>query len=57
MIDQDRISPYNIKTISCRKVMRIKRNINMGLLVDPISNSPNKHHKNCMADTKENLES
>ena len=32
MNDQDRISPYNIKTISCRKVMRIKRNINMGII-------------------------
>ena len=26
--DQDRISPYNISTISTRKVMRIKKNIN-----------------------------
>ena len=25
-----------------------------GLLVDPIPNSPNGHHKNCMADSKEN---
>ena len=25
--DQDRISPYNIDTISSRKVMRIKKNI------------------------------
>ena len=37
--DQDRISPYNINTISGRQVMRI--NINQGLLVDPIPNSPN----------------
>ena len=43
MSDQDRISPYNINTISSRQVMRIKKNINYlkGLLVDPISNSPN----------------
>ena len=26
----------------------------MGLLVDPIPNSLNQHHKNCMADSKEN---
>ena len=28
MSDQDRISPYNINTISSRQVMRIKKNIN-----------------------------
>ena len=28
MSDQDRISPYNINTISCWQVMRIKKNIN-----------------------------
>ena len=28
--DQDRISPYNINTISSRQVMRIKKNINLG---------------------------
>ena len=27
MSDQDRISPYHIYTISCRQVMRIKKNI------------------------------
>ena len=27
MSDQDRISPYNISTISSRQVMRIKKNI------------------------------
>ena len=27
MSDQDRISPYNINTISSRQVMRIKKNI------------------------------
>ena len=26
--DQDRISPYNINTVSSRQVMRIKENIN-----------------------------
>ena len=29
--DQDRISPYNINTISTREVMRIQKNINLGL--------------------------
>ena len=28
MTDQDRISPYNINTISSRQVMRINKNIN-----------------------------
>ena len=28
MSDQDRISPYNLNTISLKKVMRIKKNIN-----------------------------
>ena len=41
MSDEDRISPYNIITISSRQVMRIKKNINWGLIVDPIPNSPN----------------
>ena len=39
--DQDRISPYNINTISSGKVMRIKKTINLGIIVDPIRNSPN----------------
>ena len=30
--DQDRISPYNINTISSRKVMRIEKNINYGII-------------------------
>ena len=29
--DQDRISPYYIYAISCRQVMRIKKNINYGI--------------------------
>ena len=32
MSDQERISPYNINTISTRKVMGIKKNINLGLI-------------------------
>ena len=31
MSDQDRTSPYNINTISCRQVMRINTNINQGI--------------------------
>ena len=31
MSDQDRISPYYIYTVSCRQVMRIKKNINYGI--------------------------
>ena len=30
MSDQDRISPYNISTISSRQVMRIKKDIDYG---------------------------
>ena len=32
MSDQDKISPYNIDTISSRQVMRIKKNINQGII-------------------------
>ena len=32
MSDQDRISPYNINTISTRLVMRIKKNITLGII-------------------------
>ena len=31
MSDQDRNSPYNINTILCRQVMRIKKNISQGI--------------------------
>ena len=61
MNDQDRISPNNTNTMSSRQVMRIKKNMNYGIisalissLVDPFTNSPNQHHKNCLADNKEN---
>ena len=30
--DQDRISPYNITTISSRQVMRIEKNISYGII-------------------------
>ena len=32
MCDQDRISPHNINTISHRQAMRIKKNINSGII-------------------------
>ena len=32
MSDQDRISPYNINTVSTKRVMRINKNINLGIL-------------------------
>ena len=31
MSDQDRISPHNINTISTKQVIRIKKNINLGI--------------------------
>ena len=30
--DQDRISPYNINTISSREVTRIEKNVNHGII-------------------------
>ena len=35
MSDQDRISPYNINTISSKQVMRIKKILIRELLIDP----------------------
>ena len=32
MSDQDRISPHNINTVSTEQVMRVKKNINLGIL-------------------------
>ena len=32
MFDQDRISPNNINTVSSRQVMRIKKNIDKGII-------------------------
>ena len=37
--DKDRISPYNINTISSREVMRIKKMSIRAILVDPVLNS------------------
>ena len=53
--DQERIPPNNINTITNRKVMRREEKISIrGFLVDQIPNSPNQHHKNCMAGSEEN---
>ena len=38
--DQNRPSPYNIITLSSRKVMRIRQTMNQGL-VNPMTDSPN----------------
>ena len=32
MSDQDRISPYNIDTVSTRLVVKIKKNVNLGII-------------------------
>ena len=32
----------------------MKKNIIKGIISDPIPNTPNYHHQNCMADSKEN---
>ena len=57
MSDQDRIFPYNIITISLQyqadKWLEWRQISIKGLPVDPIPNFPIKHHKTCMADSKE----
>ena len=53
-IDQERISPYNTKTISSRQVMRIRKYINKEIIsCFDLPNSLSYHHKNYMADSKE----
>ena len=32
MSDQDRISPYKFNTIPTREVMKLKKNINLGII-------------------------
>ena len=32
MSDQDRVSPYNINTLSTRQVLRKKKKINLGII-------------------------
>ena len=43
-----------INTISSRLAMRIKKNINYVYQVDPITNPLNKHHRNCLENSKNN---
>ena len=54
MSDQDRISPYNINTISSRQVMRMKKNINWGIISWSNTKFSKLKYKNYMADSKEN---
>ena len=54
MSDQDRISPYNIDTMSSRQVMRVKKYIDKGISFDPIATSPNQLQNNRMEDSREN---
>ena len=42
MSDQNRISPYDINTISIRIVIRPEKDVIRRLLVDRIPNSPNE---------------
>ena len=48
MSDQERISPYNINTKSSKQMMRIKKNVNRRLLIDPIPKFPKSHEKSEM---------
>ena len=55
MGDLDRIPLYNNYQHNIKQTSNEKKKIFIRrLLVDPIPNSPNKHHKNYMADSKEN---
>ena len=48
----NRISRYNVNALLGRYVMRIKVNNKQGIMVvDPMTNSQNSHHKNCITDT------
>ena len=49
--DQERISLHYVKQTSDEN---LRKTSIRELLVDPTSNSPNKQHKNCMVDSKEN---
>ena len=55
MSDQVRISPSHINIISTRWVMRIKKNITLGIIAwSNTKFSKLQHYKNCMVDSKEN---
>ena len=51
--DQNRFSHCNINTVSSRQVMRIKKNINHGIISRSNTDLP-ELMKNCIADGKEN---
>ena len=53
--DQEIVSPLGINTISSRQWWEERKKSIRGLLVDPVPSSPNWHHKNCLADSKEYL--
>ena len=53
MSDQDRINP-KLSIQYQELVMRIKKNINYVYQVDPITNPLNKHHRNCLENSKNN---
>lgn len=46
MSEQERISSYNINTVSTRQVMRMKININKGLKIVLIPIHLKEHQKN-----------
>ena len=49
---KNRISRYNVNALLGRYVMRIKVNNKKGIMVvAPMTNSQNAHHKNCLTDT------
>ena len=54
MSDQERIFPYHINTTSSRQVMTIRQISIRELKFDLISISLSYHHKNWVADSKEN---
>ena len=54
--DQDPIFSHNINITGSSQVMRIKKNINWGIISWSIQNSPNWHRENLMTESEENYE-
>ena len=54
MSDQDRISPYNINTISSRIAMTLEKNINKEIISWLNAKFSEWNLKNCIEDSKEN---
>ena len=54
MSDQNRISPYDINTISSRKVMRLEKNINKEIISWLNTKFFEWNLKNCMKYSKKN---